>query len=163
MLAHTVIILTSGLAHKAPPDALDRALIALIKMKKSPILVLGFDGDDVLRTCEELEKAEIIFDPNQAGPFSPVKAGLHATDAPAFIWSIDQKFPDADVWQRLESALRVDKFAGASSEILKLEGDTSGLLMTTAKGSKRLKTRPADAEWPQSDDLTIQTVTPADL
>ena len=163
MLAHTVIILTSGLAHKAPPDALDRALVALVKMRKSPILVLGSDGDDVLRTCEELEKAEIVFDPNQAGPFSPVKAGLHATDAPAFIWSIDQKFPDTEIWNRLESALRVDKFAGASFEILRLEGDTSGLLMTTAKGSKRLKTRSADAAWPQSDDLKVETVSLADL
>lgn len=159
MLAHTVIIVTSGLAGKAAPDALDRALIELKKMKKTPILVLGSDGDEILRTCSELEKAEIVFDPNDAGDFSAVKAGLHATDAPAFIWSIDQKFPDT--WNELESALRVDKFN--KSEVLCLEGDGSGLMMTTSRGSKRLKTRPADAAWPQADDLTVETVTLSDL
>ena len=155
MLAHTVIIITSGLAGKASPDALDRALVELTRNKKSPVLVLGADGDEILRTCQELEKAEIVFDPNLSGAFSPVKAGLHTTAAPAFIWSIDQKFPDPLVWKRLEDAIRTDEFPSPTIELLAVEGDASGLLLTTLNGTKRLKERAAADQWPDAPDLKI--------
>jgi hypothetical protein len=160
MLAPTVLIITSGLAGKAAPDALDRAIKQLAWMKKNIILVLGSDGDDIMRTCSQMDACEIVFDPNDAGPFSPVKAGLHATDAPAFIWRPDRPFPEADVFQLLESALRTDAFLEA--DLLCADGDRSGLLLTTPRSAKSLKERPADAPWPSSPDLVLQTITQAD-
>ncbi len=155
MLAHNVIIITSGLAGKIPTDALDRALNELARMKKTPILVLGSDGDEILRTCEEIEKAEIVFDPNMSGDFSPVKAGLHATAEPVFVWSVDRRFPEPGVWRRLEEALRQDEVTDHSVDVMRVESDTSGLSLTTVHGTKRLKDRAAASGWPDAPDLKI--------
>lgn len=156
MLAHTVLVITSGLAAKAAPDALDRALVELTRMKKSPVLVLGADGDDILRTCQELEKAEIVFDPNMSGSFSPVKAGLFATHEPAFVWTLDRPFPPMETWRRLEDALRTGEVPDASCDVVAIDGDTSGLLLTSAHGTARLKQRAAEAEWPDAPDLKMR-------
>ncbi len=161
MLAHTVFIITSGLAGQIAPDALDRAIKQIVRMKKVPILVLGSDGDDVMRTCELMDSCEMVYDPNGTGDFSPVKAGLHATDAPAYIWRPDRPFPEPEVWHALELINRCSQFSAV--DLLTFEGDRSGLFLTTIKGTKHLKDRPSDAPWPLSKDLAIQAVTPADL
>jgi hypothetical protein len=161
MLAHNVLIITSGLAGKMSPDALDRAIKQLVWMKKVPILVLGSDGDDVMRMCQQMDSCEMVFDPNGVSEFSPVKAGLHATDAPAYLWRPSDPFPEPATWRALESVIRYGQFS--NFDLLKFEDDQSGLFLTTAKGTKHLKSRPAEAAWPLSDDLSIQIVTLADL
>lgn len=147
MLAPTVLIITSHLAGKASPDALDRAIKQLAWMKKSIILVLGSDGDDVLRTCSQIEACEMVFDPNDAGPFSPVLAGLHATDAAVYVWHLDQRFPSTDEWARFEEALR--GLEDTSVEALSVSGVP--LVLLTRSGVRRLKTMPADSAWPVGD------------
>jgi hypothetical protein len=161
MLAHNVFIITSGLAGEIAPDALDRAIKQIVWLKKVPILVLGSDGDEIMRTCELMDSCEMVYDPNGTGDFSPVKAGLHATDAPAYIWRPDRPFPEPDVWRALESINRYSQFP--DFDLLNFEGDRSGLFLTTLKGTKHLKDRPSDAAWPLSKDLALQTVTKADL
>jgi hypothetical protein len=161
MQAHTVIILTAGLAHKASADALDRAVAELLRRKKSPFLVLGKDGDDVLERCSRLEDCELVFDPNDAASgtgataatFSGVKAGLHATNVAAFVWRIDRPFPDESVWLRLETALRTDE--DKKADVFGLTHDPSELLLVTAQGNKRLKERPAESAWPESQDIVF--------
>lgn len=161
MLAHLFLIITSGLAGKMSPDALDRAIRQLVWMKKTIVLVLGSDGDDVMRVCSQFESTEMVFDPNGTGAFSPVQAGLHATDAPAFIWHPDHPFPSAETFSLLEAVLRNGLFPRA--DLLQVEGDPSGLFLTTMRGAKRLKDRPSSSAWPTADDVVIQTVSPADL
>jgi|GEM_PF-4856513 len=156
MLAPTVLIITSHLAGKAPPDALDRAIKQLVWMKKNIILVLGPDGDEVMRTCSQIEACEIVFDPNDAGPFSPVLAGLHATDAAAYVWGVDQPFPPAEEWQRYEEALRL--LGDPSVEALQAEG--VALMLMTRAGVRRLKTLTASSPWPPLE-LKVTTVAKA--
>lgn len=146
MLAHIVLIITSHLSGKFSPDALDRAIRQLAWMKKTIILVLGPDGDEIMRTCSQMDACEILFDPNDAGPFSPVQAGLHATDAAAYVWHLDQKFPANEDWQKFEDALR--NLDDASVEALQAPG--IALTLLTRSGVKRLKALPANSPWPVS-------------
>lgn len=155
MQAHTVLILTAGLADKAAPDALDRAITELLKRKKTPYLLLGIDGDDVLERCSRLEDVEMIFDPNHSlddrDLFSSVKAGLFATNAGAFVWRIDRPFPSNEAWTRLETALRLDE--DKKTDIYKVSNDPSDLILVTAQGGKRLKERAAQSAWPTAEDI----------
>jgi hypothetical protein len=144
MLAHIVLIITSHLAGRFAPDALDRAIRQLAWMKKTIILVLGPDGDDIMRTCSQMDACEILFDPNDAGPFSPIQAGLHATDAAAYVWHLDQSFPANEDWSRLEEALR--NLDDSSVEALRVPGVSLTLL--TPSGVRRLKALPANSAWP---------------
>ena len=155
MQAHTVLILTSGLADKASPDALDRAITELLKRKKTPYLLLGTDGDSVLERCSRLEDVEMIFDPNHSVEdtqlFSSVKAGLFATNAAAFVWRIDHPFPTEQVWSALETKLRLDE--DKKTDIFQAEDDPSHLILVTAQGGKHLKERAADSPWPVAADI----------
>lgn len=161
MLAHLFLIITSGLSSRLSPGALDRAIRQLTWMKKTIVLVLGSDGDEVMRVCEQIEATEMVFDPNGTSDFSPVKAGLQATDAPAFIWHPDQPFPTSETFELLESILRNDVFPLADA--LRVEGDPSGLIVTTPRGAKRLKERPSASTWPSADDVVIRAVSKSDL
>ncbi len=153
MLAHTVLIITSHLAGQAAPDALDRAIRQLAWMKKTIYLVLGPDGDDVMRMCSQIDSVEMLFDPNDAGPFSPILAGLHVTEAAAYVWHLDQRFPSNEEWQRFETALRT--LDDSSVDAIAAEGVPLTLL--TKSGVRKLKERPADSAWPMSD-LKVQTI-----
>jgi CTP:molybdopterin cytidylyltransferase MocA len=151
MLAHIVLIITSHLSGKFAPDALDRAIKQLLWMKKTIILVLGPDGDEVMRTCSQMDACEILFDPNDAGPFSPIKAGLHATDAAAYVWFADQKFPTNDDFRRLDTALRT--LDDSSIECLQIPGVPLTLLTPT--GVRNLKEKPSDSAWPLASLKTL--------
>ena len=153
MLAHIVLIITSHLAGKISPDALDRAIKQLIWMKKTVILVLGPDGDEIMRTCSQMDACEILFDPNDSGPFSPVQAGLHATDAAAYVWHSDQPFPSNEDWQKFENGLR--NLDDSSVDALQMPG--VALTLLPRSGVKRLRERPSDSAWPMPD-IKIQQV-----
>lgn len=153
MLAHIVLIITSHLSGKFSPDALDRAIKQLAWMKKTIILVLGPDGDEIMRTCSQMDACEILFDPNDAGPFSPIKAGLHATDAAAYVWHLDQKFPSNDVWHKLDEALR--NLDDSSIEALQIADVPLTLL--TRSGVRKLKELASESAWPVAD-LKVRTV-----
>ena len=161
MLAHTVLIITSNLAGRMPPNALDRAIKQLVWLKKNPILVLGADGDDVIRMCSQIEACEMLFDPNGNSDFSPVKAGLHATDAPAYVWQADRPFPANDVWRSLDSIIRQTQVSDV--DLLRFDGDPSGLFLATQTGVRRLKERSSELAWPVADDIKIRLVAPGDL
>ena len=106
-LARSIIIVTSGKAATVGPRALDEMIRLVVRQRKQPILVLGPDGDEFLRACEEIESCEIIFDPNyDGGLFSGVKAGLHATTSAAFVVALgepihEEAFPllAKELWQ----------------------------------------------------------------
>ena len=147
MLAHTVLIITSHLSGRAAPDALDRAIKQLAWMKKTIILVLGPDGDDIMRMCSQIDAVEMLFDPNDAGPFSPILAGLHATDAAAYVWHLDQRFPANEEWQRFETALRTLE----DSSVEGFELERTPLTLFTRAGVRKLKTLPSNSLWPMSD------------
>ena len=162
MQAHTIVILTSGLTKKAPVGALDRAIEEFVKRKKTPFLVLGVDGDDILESCERLDDAELVFDPNDPGDsvdmFSAVKAGLYGTNAGTFVWRLDRPFPTEEVWLRLETTLRLDD--EKKTDVYGCENDPSGLLLITARGNKMLRERHSDNPWPVAQDIVFTTLFP---
>lgn len=138
LVAHTVLLITSGLSGKIPPDSLDRAIKQIVWLRKSPVLILGEDGDAIMQMCTQIESCEIVFDPNGGSAFSPVKAGLHATDTAAFVWQIDQPFPSNETWARLDEALR----AGLSEDVVR-----SGSLYLV-RNVKSLREWPSETPWP---------------
>lgn len=166
MQAHTIVILTSGLTKKVPSGALDRAIVEFVKRKKTPFLVLGVDGDDILESCERLDDAELVFDPNDPGDepgaskdmFSAVKAGLYGTNAGTFVWRLDRPFPTEEVWTRLETTLRLDD--EKKTDVYGCDGDPSDLLLITARGNKLLRERHSDNPWPVAQDIVFTRLFP---
>lgn len=160
MQAHTVLILTAGLAQKSAPNALDRMIGELLRRRKTPYILLGTDGDAVLEQCSRVEDCEMIFDPNHDPSndelFSSVKAGLFATNAAAFILRLDRPLPADSVWTQLETKLRLDE--NKKTDIYVADNDPSGLVLVTAQGGKRLKERAADSRWPVAEDIACDLV-----
>ena len=67
--------------------------------------MLGPDGDEVLRSCLNIEQCEVVFDPNfEGGYFSGVKAGLHAVRGAAFVVPLATQAPEDRIWEALEAA-----------------------------------------------------------
>jgi hypothetical protein len=149
MLAHNVIILTSGRATAIATEAIDSLILALRKLKKNPILVLGPDGDDILRLSQQIENCEIIFDPNYEGEiFSGIKAGLETTNAAAFICAINEPILDPATWADLERAL----FSEDAKSVHVFSPLTQDSIprypqLVTAHGVRLAKTLPALSCW----------------
>jgi hypothetical protein len=181
MRAHNVIIVASGrvsYAHGSDLDALIRAIVAL---KKQPILVLGPDGDDLLRVCQEAESCEMIFDPNFNGEiFSSIKAGLQVCSHPALVLPFAAKMLEPSEWVNFEKYLAdAESATHVLKPVLKLadesltqNNDTLQWChwpqIVTAHGVRVLKNLPATTSWTDAEiiltksiDLPANSATPA--
>jgi hypothetical protein len=139
--AACVIILTSGKAESLR-WCIDTVIQTVLDEKRVPILVLGPDADALLPAASKIEKCEIVFDPNYAGDeFSGIKAGLHITSQPAFIWNGSGEFPDASTRVSLEAALK-----RVPGHVLSHPGDTSQSLISRI-GIEKLRELGSDTEW----------------
>ena len=159
MRAHNVIIVTAGRIRATSDRDLSALLKTLRELKKTPVLALGPDGDDLLRLSEEIENCEIIFDPNFAGDFfSSVKAGLFATHGAALVVALGESMLDFHEWARLESLL-----ANAGEEhVLRLaqrDGESPRFpLLITARGVSELRELPSETDWLKSSRVIVRDV-----
>lgn len=160
MLAHNVIILTAGRVDEIRRGRIDQLIEFVMSMKKTPILVLGPDGDDLLRSIARLEDCEIVFDPNFAGEeFSSVKAGLQATGESCFVLRAGAPIPTRETFANLErellrSSQGVDVFATPDYQ------DPDAVLLVTQRGVATLKNQPSSTRWLKSDGFAFRLVTP---
>ena len=158
MRAHNVIIICSGQGHLSRTDVLNQTVKNILNLKKTPILVLGPDGDDFVEHCQEIEKCEIVFDPNFEGRFfSGVKAGLHATNGAAFVVPLSEKSADSAhwaVWVTMEKLL-IDPNTSLGADVVwpvTREADFLPRLITS-RGVTSLKKLPSTTDWESSDQI----------
>ena len=157
MLANCAILLTAGSTQVINASQLDALIRELVARKKNPVLVLGPDGDDLLRSCQELEACDLVFDPNYEGDyFSGIKAGLHAVNGPAFVIPVGQDLLPAQSWAELELALlRLD----STQKVDVLRPVTPGVSesrypqIVTNTGLQALKRLPATTPWTNSHQI----------
>ncbi len=169
MRATNVIIISSGRVSSAPPLALDKMIRSIVEMKKRPVLVLGPDGDDVLGSCAEIEKCELVFDPNYTGGFfSSLKAGLHAIHGATLVVPLDPKFAaDDGTLQKtlgdLENSIEGDGTAAKCDVVCPLTHDNATRpagepFLVTQKGVKSLMNFEASLDWENCDAISVQHV-----
>lgn len=161
MRAKSVIIIASGRAQYASAGQLDRAIQAVTAMGKRPVVVIGPDGDDLLRTSESIEACELVFDPNyNGGIFSGIKAGLHAVNGAAFVMPLGNETTlDFAHWSKLEEQL---PSLPPSLHVLRpITQNSKGVLypqIVTMQGLVPLKALPATTDWSQADCIQAETV-----
>lgn len=160
MRAHNVIIVSSGRTAYAHAGALDELIRSIVALRKQPILVLGPDGDDLLRTCEEIEQCEIVFDPNYDGEFfSSLKAGLFACESPTLVVPLADDHLPPSTWRVLETELRDHE---GKSHVLRpiTHNDASPQwpALITACGVKALKALPSTSAWEKSESIRTEVV-----
>jgi hypothetical protein len=155
--AHNVIIVTSGRVHCLQAGELDRLIRSILRLKKNPILILGPDGDELLRISSEVESCEIIFDPNFTGDFfSSVKAGLSVTQMAAFVIVIGESRLDPNQWLQLEQVLREEGREHALRfRPITRSGWALYPVLLTESGVRAMRNLPASTEW--NDDGLILT------
>lgn len=136
------------------------------------ILVLGATGDEILRTCPELEEADLAFDPNFEGEiFSSIQAGVLAATGAAFVLDAGEETLDDFAWIALDDALFS---ASADADVLQLSLGSTDRAQTpqliTLNGLKRLRKLPMQASWadrflvgtpdtaPSADQIRVQVV-----
>jgi hypothetical protein len=147
---HNVIILTTGAIEAHGQDVIDRAIRHALELKKNPILVLGTDGDEVLRCCHLIEQCDLVFDESENGSeFSSLKAGLHATVGAAFVLPLKQAIADKPVWSLVE-----DQLSTTNNDAFDLVRPVSAEderplypCAVTPRGVQRLKTLPSNSNW----------------
>lgn len=157
---HNVLILTAGSTRYPVQGLLDRAIQAVLAMKKNPILVLGSDGDEILSDCTLIEHCDLVFDlKDEAQPLAGLGAGLHATKGGVFALPLKEVLQaetlNGSVWRVLENT-----HATSSSEKFDLvrfgaRGTTQAFpVLVTAHGVKRLKEIDGIVDW-ENPDLII--------
>lgn len=156
----SLILVTSGRGSYAQSGLLDQLLSDLSSQGKNPIVVLGPDGDDFLRSCDKLEACDIVFDPNFEGEvFSSIKAGLEAVSGPTFVAPLETCAGQIDfgVWDKLESSYLANGEASHCHVIQGHRPDGTPLfpLLITAKGLLPSKALPANSDWLASGKLLI--------
>ncbi len=161
-LVKSVIIVTGGRCNYAAAGALDQLIRETLALGKQPIVVLGPDGDDLLRTCSLIENCEMVFDPNfqKEGIFSGVKAGLEAVNGAAFVIPLGaEAVLEPSRWASFEKALleepnRNHVIRPLTSEIK--TGDSPLYpLMITPQGLLPLKALPSSSDWLGSDRIKV--------
>ncbi len=159
MLAHNVIILTAGRVDELRRGRLDQLIELVRELKKTPILVLGPDGDDLIRTISRLEDCEIVFDPNFTGEeFSSVKAGLQATGEPCFLVRASGPLPTRETFASLERELLGGQVSGVDVFATPDHEDPDAVLLVTQRGVRALKGKPASMRWLKSNDIVFRFV-----
>jgi CTP:molybdopterin cytidylyltransferase MocA len=165
MVAKSVIILSSGRANYAAGGALDDLIKAITALGKTPVLVLGPDGDDLMRTCAAIETCELVYDPNfNGGMFSGIKAGLHAVHGPAYVIPLaDPTALEFSKWNELETVLRANDVSGKTGTHVIRPVTQNGAIplfpqLVTAHGLLPIKALPATTDWASSDRLHFETI-----
>lgn len=173
MRVHNVIIMTAGsrdLSQNGESgDSLDHLIRRVFRLKKNPILVIGPEGDDVLRNSELTEECELVFDPNyEGGLFSSIKAGLYAATSPAFVVPLHSTMDpqaatkalmDQDTtWQKFESVLDHKEIARNCDVLRPLTRNDKASWMNfpqviTPSGVQRLLALEAATDWNSSDQI----------
>ncbi len=164
MTAPSVIILTSGLVQTGSGQELSRLISTIRQLKKTPIVVLGPDGDELLRECSEIiDDCEIVFDPNfEGGLFSSLKAGLFALrHGGAFVLPLGAPYMNAPAWRKLEDALLTSE----QEHIIRAAPQDQGGAMTfpllvTARGMSHLRNQPAQSPWPPEREVIFRDLPP---
>lgn len=157
MRAHNVILITSETITPSIPEyfrSIDTWIEHILSLKKNPILVLGPEGDDVLRSCRHIEECDVVFDPNHQGAlFSGIKAGLFATHGAAFVSTVSSPFlPPKPVWLALERMLLDFNATNGVDVIQILTQDKDAPIwpaLVTAQGVKTLTKLHAQSDWDQ--------------
>lgn len=163
MMAHNVIILTAGRVNEIRRGHLDRLIDLVVEMKKTPILVVGPDGDDLLRNVSRLEDCEIVFDPNYVGEeFSSVKAGLQATGEPCFFIRAGGPAPSRETFRTLERELLGSQVSGVDVFASPDHDDPNAVFLVTQRGVRSLKNQPASTRWLKSNDIVFRLVREAE-
>lgn len=162
-LAKNVLIISSGRVNYAQAGALDDLIRKVRSLGKLPVVVLGPDADDLLRSSKELESCDIVFDPNfQGNFFSSVKAGLDAVNGASFVLPLGEieKFLDFAGWEAFERAL-LD--AGTKAHVLRPVTQSNERLdfplLITGKGLLPLKALPSSTDWQSSERVEFQDFT----
>jgi len=161
MIASNVIIITSGHYVEGNGRKLGEAISGILKLKKKPIVILGPDGDDLLRNCNEIENCEIVFDPNfDGGLFSSLKAGLFTvTHGAAFVISLGAPYLDVKNWSKLEAALLNSEKEHVIRAAPRAKNDEVNFpFIVTARGVSYLKNLPAETPWPPGHEVIFRDV-----
>lgn len=161
-LVKNVIIISSGRVNYVQAGALDALIETVRSLGKLPVVVLGPDGDDLLRTSKNLESCDIVFDPNFAGGiFSSVKAGLEAVNGASFVIPLGETSAlDFAEWEALERVL-LDPTTKAHVVRPVTQSNATSLypLIVTGKGLPQLKSLPSSTDWMHSERIEFQDLT----
>lgn len=167
LLANSFIVITSGRV-RANSDQEFRHLMSLAQaMKKRIVLVLGPDGDDLLRELgEELDDCEIVFDPNfdsiaGGGLFSGLKAGLFAVNGAAFVIPLGEKVHSAETLRYMEHTL-LSPTIGKTVYCRSRSGETQYPLLVTAHGVTILRDQPSHSSWIEETDFAFHDLSPGE-
>lgn len=170
--AHNVIIITTSASHLAQTATLDQYIKKVRSLGKNPIVVLGPDGDEFLRHSHHIDDCDLVFDPNYSGcTFSSVKAGLHATNGPAFVVPLNESLPEDELWHHLEEALEWPDQSERIVDVIRIAQSDSGTdagsdagsgfgtrplpQVVTGPGLGVLKSLPATSDWEQLPEARI--------
>lgn len=156
-LVKNVIIVTAGKANYAGGGTLDQMIRDTLALGKQIIVVLGPDGDDLLRTCSMIEHCEMVFDPNfQGGFFSGVKAGLEAVNGASFVLPLGADcILEFSRWAELERALVGADIKNHVVRPVDPETNATFPLLITPQGLLPLKALPSSSDWLNSERIQI--------
>ena len=136
---------------------LDRLIDWIFASGRTPYLVIGADGDNILRYSRRAERCELVFDPNYEGEiFSSVKAGLCATEGSTFVWLASLGLPEQNTWKSLEENLGLSR--EPNPDVLRPLAAPSYPRLVTLTGLKKLRTLPAQTNWDTTASVQHQDV-----
>jgi hypothetical protein len=161
-IVKNVLIVSSGRMNYARTGALDDLIRRVRAIGKTPVVILGPDGDDVLRTSTELENCEIVFDTNFQGEFfSSINAGLHVLSGATFVVPLEfEGNRDSelafDQWEKFELALlEPETKAHVLRPVTQNNEKLAYPMIITGRGLLPLKALPAATDWTNSDRIEI--------
>ena len=170
--ASSVIIVSSGRSHLLKSEqTLDGLIREIVSLKKNPILVLGPDGDDILRHCDEIEKCDIVFDPNfNGGFFSGVKAGLFATAGASIVVPLSDSLVENETGfkatiETLETHFRVNEEAAKCHLLCPMTQDNTSIspraekiCLITPQGASSLLQFSSELDWESAEEIAVRHI-----
>ena len=165
MLVHNLIVITSNRSSLIADQEFQELLTLARKLDKRPIVVLGPDGDDLLRLGSDLlDDCEIVFDPNFHGDgvFSGLKAGLQACEGAVFMIELGQSPMNPAAWRALSQKLF--QHQGREHVLYPVTQANSKRIVPTVitpSGAKYFLELPADTAWPPPGAIAADFIVPA--
>lgn len=151
---------TLALKPVAAKTYLDWQVYQLRSIRKDPIIVLGPDGDDMLRAVPKLADRKLTFSRKSSRTIlEQIKLGLQGAGTCAFYLPLHVPTPAPIVWSELEKALSQMPYNGGPHVFQpEFNGKRGYPLLITPEGKDWLEDQSPEGDFFRLSELLIQTV-----
>lgn len=112
----------------------------IISQKRSPIVLINENGDDLLRKIPKLLECDLVYSSKSTNKYEGLFIGLHGAGACAFYLPSDQDYGDESTWNNLEKNLAQLPYLNTTHMLIP---NSVGPWLVTPAGATYLKNKDA--------------------